>query len=691
MEKSTQAKRKAQKLARDGHVPQAIEEMRNLLGEGEVDPYDHVYLGDLLMRVGEQDDALSSYQEAVRSYESVGLNRNAIAVAKKILRIDPARPKFQRTLAELYDREGLKTEAVPHYLAFLDSFRGEVLPPEDFFETLERAAGISGLQVEVALRLADHFVRVRRGEHAAQLLEDVAQRAADSGSEDMVEELRRRAQDARSIGPEPLVPLPGEVTDAVGIAPTLSMSAPAASAAHMDDFDFGFEEPGASAAPSASAHAGGAHGGTPTAEPEPEVSLFDTLHPGPEEEEARLRAASVPPAFVEAKRAQSGEFALGDLGLAPSAPEPPPPALSEPSNYNYGEMVLERETPPTPAPPPTETPSLAAHFAAAPVLPDPGLMDAGTHTVELSASGEAADAESTLEARAQHAMAMRQWDDARGLYLQLHRAAPDDHEVMRRLIEVATQQGDRDGQILYLTSLGDALIQANELDEACDAFDRVLQLDPENVTAKRRMQRFHDLGMAPKSAPATADAHPPALSGVLDSGKALLDVKDQAADSDEWIDLAGLLEEFKAGLKNHMDAGDYQGHYDLALSHHQMGLLDDALEELELVLKAPNLPVVLEQGARELRGRCLMGLERNREAVHEFRVAVDKAEGDSDARRNALYHLGRALEAVEEWREAGESYEQLLSFAKDFLDAEARLQDCRNRSSSSSTQASPAP
>ena len=132
---STVAKRKAQDLVRHGKIQDAIEKMRDLVSEGEADPYDHVYLGDLLMRVGERDDALAAYQQAIRSYEAVGLNRNAIAIAKKVVRTDAARPEVHRSLAQLYEQEGLSTEALPPSRAALS--KAVVRTVMTFFESLD--------------------------------------------------------------------------------------------------------------------------------------------------------------------------------------------------------------------------------------------------------------------------------------------------------------------------------------------------------------------------------------------------------------------------------------------------------------------------------------------------------------------------------------------------------------------------
>lgn len=593
MEKSIVAKRKAQKLARDGQVQAAIDEMRHLLEESEADPYDHVYLGDLLMRRGEQGEAVACYQAAVRSYESVGLIRNAIAVGKKVLRIDSAQHGLHRTLGELYDREGLSGEAMPHYLSYLDSFHDNDLPPDEFFEVLDRAACVSGQQLEVALRLADHFARLRRSDRAAALLEEVAARAEASGSADVALEVRARAAALRG-GPlrveTPSIPEIDAAPDAGG---------------SEFDFAFGMSEPPPLRKPV-----------EPVAPIQLDLTTLDWSRPSPSAEDAPASQSTAQP-------------------------------TAQPTARPTIEPTIEQ---------------------AAEVRPESSAPDSSE--------------EVTLRARADHAASMGLWNEARALYVSCLRSSPTDCDLLDRMVDVATQQRDVAGIAHYLVLLGDCWIEAGELARAADCFGRVIEVDPENATAKRRLQRFQEMGLkAPVDSRVDGggETRPAPLAGVLDSGDALVSVKDAEARGDEWIDLEGLLEEFKAGLKNHMDASDYQGHYDLALSHHQMGLLEDAIEELDQVLDCAELPASMVQPARELRGLCLMGLSRFREAVHEFRDALEKADSGALGTKTALYHLARALESVEEWEEARERYDQLLTLAPGFQDSEERRALCRER------------
>jgi len=627
LEKSILARRKAQKLARDGQSRLAVDEMRRLLAEGEVDPYDHVYLGDLLMRVGENEEAVSAYSEAVRSYETVGLFRNAIAVGKRVLRIDGSRARIHRTLGELYDREGLKSEAVPHYLAYLDSFRGEALPPEEFFETLERTSSLTGHQTEVALRLVEHFVRVRQGDRAAGFLREVAAQVELNGTPDLAEELRRRADEVAG-----LAPANGHVN--AGPTPTTtptttSMLEPATGieiSAENDDLLLSALPP-------------------PLSQVSPDASS----------------ASAIAAADLTARSFDILDFGDRDLSALPAARE-----ADLPSDDDGGE--------------PSENASPIFEIAGdeAPLTE----LEAGAD-VEIEPSVEAPSHSSgiALARRAEDAFLAGDWDTARSLYQQLHRADPEHRAHLGRLVEISHKQNDPAGETLYLGFLGDIWIQEGAMERAVNIFRDILRIDPENQTAQRRLKRLRELGI-----PGAGPNLPGRIPNVLDSGEAIVNVKDEKdrKETEEWLDLTGLLEEFKAGLENHVDASDFQAHYDLAVSHQQMGLLEEALEELDRVFACTELPGTVEQPARELRGLCLMGLSRFREAIHEFREAVENATS-VEARRTALYHLARAYESVEEWVEAGETFGELVSEAHGFLDAEVRWQHCRQQAASSST------
>jgi tetratricopeptide (TPR) repeat protein len=114
------SRRKAQKLAEKGATDEALSEYGRLARAGHLEPYDLVVYGDLLSRTGSRSEAVERYLEAMDSYAKAGLNRNAIALGKKIRRLAPHETNVHRKLGELYTSEGLASESCLHFLEFLE-------------------------------------------------------------------------------------------------------------------------------------------------------------------------------------------------------------------------------------------------------------------------------------------------------------------------------------------------------------------------------------------------------------------------------------------------------------------------------------------------------------------------------------------------------------------------------------------
>lgn len=721
LDKSIAVKRKVQKLARDGHVRQAIEQMRQLLTLEEVDPYDHVYLGDLLIREGELQEALVSWQEAVRSYERVGLYRNAIAIGRKILRLDPGRRPVHRTLGDLFFREGLTREAVPHYLAYLDSADTAVDLGDEFLDTLDRVGEIPGLAVEVALRLSDLYLRVQREDRAAVLLYNLADQAEGGGSRAMADDLRERARSAEAgflarqssegeIGAtyeaaasvRAVDPAPDRTEDPVAVDPREAEAIAAQPALLNLEADL-IEElaslTGAAAAPDAAEVSRPESVEAETTEDPPlEVLEFagvpSQCMDGPEDpaaaeerecpieaDESTAEAASAPtPAEPEVILSalepdpEADPEAFEILGSPSTEAEEPEP-LPEEAAFS-GE--LETSALPRGAPQERSAPDGAFQVEHFPVSGNDRDVDAG-----VPAAGEpdlgSCDISRTRRAQLEQAgSALRQGDLllSRRLYEHLLQDNPVDREVLEGLVQVTDQAADPAGTVYYLTRLGDAWIDEEEFAEALALFLRVLHIDSENAVARRRLTRFREMGI-PGSEWVPEESQS-AIQGVLDSGGARVVTAGQpTVQSDEWVDLGELLEAFQTEVKKQIDGDDYQSHYDLAVSHRSMGLHEEAIAELDQVLSGTGLPETLEVQARELRGTSLMELERYREAVHEFREALERSPEAGQRRWTVLYHLGRALETVGEWREAVDSFEELVRDAPTFFDAAQRRDYCR--------------
>jgi tetratricopeptide (TPR) repeat protein len=814
LEKGTFARRKAQKLARDGEIARAIEEMRVLAGDADSDPYDHVYLGDLLMREGRPQEALDAWMEAVQSYGRAGLNRNAIAVGKKVLRLDHGRVAVHRTLGELYCREGLVGEAMPHFLHWLDTVNGDARFSEEFLATLESAGSAVGLQVEAALRLGDHYSRAGLHDRAARMLHELADKAQDAGSPEIASELRERARSAErahtmqeadehaaddaTIEPPAVDAGPDEDAAAgdpfpdvaaatppfgssIGHAAELPVEAPVCMEAGLLESplaDSPVEAPAEApfdasvqasrvASVDAPAEASVEESVEAAVEVPAEASVDESVEAAVETSaeaplevpietsaEARFEATvelpveapfepplrqqhpASPSSLLEPSATDSfvvEHFPVGGSGFEPSIVVPVEPGalpcledsearsgrreeiedasadeVSEDDeriwdldaeqealqgeSSDAGEPLLAAEPEEPTAEPnllelpggarsrpdvPAVGPDVSAHSAWG-GTPDETEGSAGPDQDEISwPSGVTVR---SLIDHAETAYGSGRWAEARELYDRAAHETSLEPMVLRRLAEIARKLNDSSAEVHYLEQLGDAWIEAGVMEEALEVFLEVLRIDPDSCTARRRLSRFQEMGVP--GAERVPEATRESVQGVLEGAGARTCVRDDPAStiqSDEWIDLGALIEEFRDGIKNQIAGDDPAGHYDLAVSHHGMELFEEAVEELDLVLACPGLSVEMELHARELRGVCLLALRRDREAVHEFRIALERPVPDTESRCSVLYHLGLALEAAEEWREAADIFDRVHGELPGFLDAEARHRACEMR------------
>jgi tetratricopeptide (TPR) repeat protein len=604
LDKSMTARRKAQQLARDGMIDRAIEEMEQVLLTGEADPYDYVFQGDLMVRGGRPEEGVAAYDEAVSAYERVGLYRNAIAISKKILRTAPSRIRTHWRLGDLFAKEGLTGDAVFHFLTFLDRGGGEA-SGEEFLETLERVAQLSGAKVEVTLRLADLYARGGHDDRAARLLHEVADHAAAEGGFDIALMLRERAEQLSAADAARR-----ETSPQVDSAPSLEI---------------------------------------PNEEADPFASAYRLV---PEPTEAPSEAAPAePPSFVFEPNAP--------LGTAESESESRTDTESiteveeEPAQEAFEIVDEPAETDPS-------VPQAMPEFVLTPIPDDP----------------DAPDDPRVPEVRS--ALTSGEWGTVRALCEEMHESHPESPWPLEKLIAAVHQLGDTLATVRYLTLLGDLRITREDLEGALGCFLRVIELEPQNATARRRLARFSEMGVP--GAERVPEAVQNSVQELIETKGATVAVRDQGGvESEEWIDLTALLQEFREGVQAQFGPEDAVGHYDLGVSHQEMGLFEEAIEEFDTVLASSAATPEVVAKTRELRGLCLERLERMREAIFEYRAALEVPGQSESCLMPVRYRLASALETVGDIDEARAIFRELAGEGQPFLDSVERSERLEHR------------
>src|SRR5256886_1317144 len=146
-------------------------------------------------------------------------------------------------------------------------------------------------------------------------------------------------------------------------------------------------------------------------------------------------------------------------------------------------------------------------------------------------------------------------------------------------------------------------------------------------------------------------------------------VADEEPTGDEERDFQEMLARFKQGIDENIDEGDFQSHYDLGVAFKEMGLLDEAIAELQKALRAPDGKL----RTSEALGVCFIDKGAYVVAESILRRALDlPASGGDQDRLGVLYWLGRALEEQGKRVEARELYGRVFAVDIRFRDVGAR-------------------
>jgi tetratricopeptide (TPR) repeat protein len=105
----------AEKFVRAGRVREAIAEYEKLALSDPQDVGTLNIIGDLYIRVGQNDRAIRAFQRVAEEYERRGLFSQALAICKKIHKLTPDAADYALKLADLYAQQGFIAEAKSIY------------------------------------------------------------------------------------------------------------------------------------------------------------------------------------------------------------------------------------------------------------------------------------------------------------------------------------------------------------------------------------------------------------------------------------------------------------------------------------------------------------------------------------------------------------------------------------------------
>ncbi|MCU0241530.1 MAG: tetratricopeptide repeat protein [Vicinamibacteria bacterium] len=151
-------KQEADKLEKAGKLEQAITFYRQIVDDNPRDWNTINKIGDLFAKLNKNREAGLEYAKVADFYAKDGFLLKAIAIWKKINKLDGSALEPYQNLADLYAKQGLMMEAKGQYQIVVDEYvkRGKL---RDAGEVLRKIAEIDPSDLKIRSRLADLYTR----------------------------------------------------------------------------------------------------------------------------------------------------------------------------------------------------------------------------------------------------------------------------------------------------------------------------------------------------------------------------------------------------------------------------------------------------------------------------------------------------------------------------------------------------
>jgi len=144
----------AEKLVQKGKIEPAIKEYERLLDDNPNDVNTLNRIGDLWVRINRNDEAVKTFGRIADHYARDGFFLKAIAIYKKINKLDPSKLDVYAKLADLYAKQGLAMEAKSQYQVLADYYikHGD---PASALSIYRKISELDPQSINVHVKLAD--------------------------------------------------------------------------------------------------------------------------------------------------------------------------------------------------------------------------------------------------------------------------------------------------------------------------------------------------------------------------------------------------------------------------------------------------------------------------------------------------------------------------------------------------------
>jgi pilus assembly protein FimV len=182
----------AEKLVAKGKIEPAIKEYERLLDDNPNDVNTLNRIGDLWVRINRGDEAVRVFSRIAEHYSRDGFFLKAIAIFKKINKLDPSKLDIYAKLADLYAKQGLAMEAKSQYQILAD-YHLKHGDPTNALLTYKKISELDPNSINVHVKLADLYSQNSRTAEALKEYDRVGKMLLKRGMLDEAVQVFRKA------------------------------------------------------------------------------------------------------------------------------------------------------------------------------------------------------------------------------------------------------------------------------------------------------------------------------------------------------------------------------------------------------------------------------------------------------------------------------------------------------------------
>ena len=577
--------------------------------------------GDLATRIGSAAQAVSFYERAVDFYMDAGLPNNAVAVCKKVMRNLPDRYSIHLKMGQIRAAQGFITDARSSFVTYAENVQ---------------AAG----DIDEALRALIEFVNLAPDDYEICMILGAQL------------EQSNRASDALTqyIGAYRIMRRQGLGDLAQNVAARIRRMDPSLDLEQAASDEFFNQGAGSE----------DSEGGVPVPDRETEVigpvdlplmSFDDDDDADAAPTKAAEEAAAKASEEAEAKAAKEAAAKAAGEAEAKAAKEAAAKAAGE-AAARVASAVAE------------ETAAKAAEEAAAKAAEEAAAKAAEEAAAKTAEEAAAKAAEQDAAKAAQEAAAKAADQDAAKAAQEA--AAKAAQEGRARAAEEARARAAEEAAAARAAEEAAAAKAAADADTATTAVEEspsVLNADPE-----------------PESATASSS------ESYVDIGAMLLGdevhttqkstrfvVPYEEPTGDDQADFEKMLDQFKKKVSENIETSDATAHYDLGTAYMEMGLLDEAIGEFQMVLRSTSDHLA----TYEMLGQTFLQKQEPEAALQSLTRGLDAPSAIEEERVGIYYYLGLAHETIGNTETAVEFYDKVFAIDINFADVTERLRGLR--------------